>query len=224
MIVDGRALHGYTHEFVSQLSLQQERDVLKKSIDVLTKFTGTKPKGWTAPAWTPSRHTVGLLEEHGIEYDHSFMHHDCQMYWLPRVPETYKETDYKGATAEEWMKPMSKLTDSNIVEVCANWHVDDWPAFQPKPALGSAGFVDPHQIERFWKEQFEFCVREYESFVFPISIHPQVSGKPQVLMMHERLIAWINGFEGVEWCTFAEMARQFRVGEMQGVKVEGGSG
>lgn len=32
--------------------------MLHKSIDVLTAFTGKKPKGFTAPAWTPSRETV----------------------------------------------------------------------------------------------------------------------------------------------------------------------
>ena len=41
-------------------------------------------------------------------------------------------------------------------------------------------------------------------------------------MMHERLIEWINTHEGVEWCTFEEMSRRFREGELQGVRVEGG--
>jgi peptidoglycan/xylan/chitin deacetylase (PgdA/CDA1 family) len=59
-------LHGYTHEFVSTLNEQQQRDVLAKSIDVLTKFTGKKPKGWTAPAWNTSKETIRLLEEFGI--------------------------------------------------------------------------------------------------------------------------------------------------------------
>lgn len=218
-------LHGYTHEFVSQLSLEQEQAVLKKSIDVLTSFTGKKPSGWTAPAWTPSRHSVALLEDAGLIYDHSFMHHDCQMYRLP-YPPIVTETDH-AKDAESWMKPMSTTKESSIVEIPANWHLDDWPAFQPKPALGSAGFVDPHQIERFWKEQFEFCVREYagqdgSGFVFPISIHPQVSGKPQVLTMHERLIEWIETHEGVEWCTFETMAKEYKCGRMSGVRVEGG--
>jgi peptidoglycan/xylan/chitin deacetylase (PgdA/CDA1 family) len=215
-------LHGYTHEFVSQLSTQQERDVLQKSIEVVTSFTGKKPKGWTAPAWTPSPDTVKLLEEFGLEYDHSFMHHDSQLYYLPYPPEKWKETDYKNSSASDWMTPMSILRASSIVEIPANWHVDDWPAFQTVRGPGSSGFVDPHQIERFWKEQFEFCHREYEHFVFPISIHPQVSGKPQILMMHERLIDWINQHEGVEWCTFEEMANKFRKGEIHGAEVEGG--
>lgn len=218
-------LHGYTHEFVSQLSPSQESAVLTKSIDVLTNLTGKKPKGWTAPAWTPSRHSISLLEEAGIIYDHSFMHHDSQLYRLP-YPPAVVETDH-SKHPDEWMKPMSGIKASSIVEIPANWHLDDWPAFQPKPALGSAGFVDPHHIERFWREHFEFCVREYcgpagIGFVFPISIHPQVSGKPQVLMMHERLIEWINTHEGVEWCTFEGMVEEFEAGRMGGVSVEGG--
>jgi peptidoglycan/xylan/chitin deacetylase (PgdA/CDA1 family) len=214
-------LHGYTHEFVSQLLLDQEREVLRKSIDVLTVLTGKKPKGWTAPAWTPSRHSIQLLEEEGILYDHSFMHHDSQMYYVP-YPSSVTETNH-SLPASSWMHPMSTIKPSSIVEVPANWHLDDWPAFQPKPALGSAGFVDPHHIERFWKEQFEFCYREYERFVFPISIHPQVSGKPQIILMHERLIEWINGHEGVEWCTFEMMVEEFQQGRMGGVSVEGGA-
>jgi peptidoglycan/xylan/chitin deacetylase (PgdA/CDA1 family) len=63
-------LHGYTHEFVSTLTEEQQRDVLKKSIDVLTELMGKKPRGWTAPAWSTSKETVKLLEEFGIVWPH----------------------------------------------------------------------------------------------------------------------------------------------------------
>jgi hypothetical protein len=59
-------LHGYTHEFVSTLNEQQQRDVLQKSIQVLTDIVGKKPRGWTAPAWSTSKETIQLLEEFGI--------------------------------------------------------------------------------------------------------------------------------------------------------------
>jgi len=59
-------LHGYTHEFVSTLDKKQQRDVLDRSIEVLTRITGKRPRGWTAPAWSTSRETVELLEEFGI--------------------------------------------------------------------------------------------------------------------------------------------------------------
>lgn len=59
-------LHGYTHEFVSTLSEQQQRDVLDKSIKVIHEATGKRPRGWTAPAWSTSNETIALLEEFGI--------------------------------------------------------------------------------------------------------------------------------------------------------------
>jgi hypothetical protein len=99
---------------------------------------------------------------------------------------------------------MTKLTPSSIVEVPANWHLDDWPPMQPKMPAAS-GFVDT----------------QYDSFVFPISTHPQVSGKPQVILMHERLIEYINSHEGVEWCTFEKMVKLFKDGEFGGVTIEG---
>ncbi|KAL5001341.1 hypothetical protein BDV10DRAFT_199220 [Aspergillus recurvatus] len=216
------ALHGYTHEFVSTLSKQQQRDVLTRSINAVTAFTGKKPKGWTAPAWSTSADTVRLLEEFGIEYDRSFMHHDGQLYYLPDGSETYIETDI-SKPASHWMQPMTALKPSSVVCVPANWHVDDWPPFQfSLKQPNSHGYVDVYSVERTWKDIFRFLYREYEEFVFPISIHPQVSGKPQVMLMHERIIEWINGHEGVEWCTMETMVKEFKEGRIQGATVEGG--
>lgn len=56
-----------------------------------------------------------------MEYHHSYMHHDSQLYYLPH-PSTHVETNYKAAEASEWMRPMSKMKPSSVVEVVANWH------------------------------------------------------------------------------------------------------
>lgn len=40
--------------------------------------------------------------------------------------------------------------------------------------------------------------------------------------MHERLIGYIDGFEGVEWCTLESMAWEFKEGRISGVNVEDG--
>lgn len=39
-----------------------------------------------------------------------------------------------------------------------------------------------------------------------MTIHPDVSGRPHVLLMHERIIEHINKHEGVEWVTMAEVS------------------
>ena len=62
----------------------------------------------------------------------------------------------------------------------------------------------------WWRDQFDWVYREYEWAVFPLTIHPDVSGRPQVLLMLERLIQYINGHPGVHWCTMEEMAEEFR--------------
>ncbi|KER00424.1 hypothetical protein AUEXF2481DRAFT_71990 [Aureobasidium subglaciale EXF-2481] len=216
-------LHGYTHEHISGLSASQQRDVLQKSIEVLTTFTGKKPQGYTAPAWDTSKELMPLLEEFGIVYDHSFMHHDLQPYFAPDSSHQWVETNLANEAAT-WMSPMTRLKPSKIVEIPANWHVDDWPPLQPMPGrAGTHGFVSTHELEKLWLEQFDFAYEEYDSFIFPMSIHPQVSGKPQVIKMHERIINYINKHGGVEWMSFADMAKEFLEGRIAGVEIEGGA-
>lgn len=193
---------------------------MKKSIEAATKITGKPPRGWTAPAWTTSPNTVKILEESGIMYDHSFMHHDSQPYYLPYNPD-YIETDY-SKKAEEWMRPMSALKDSSIIEIPANWHLDDWPPLNIGQGIGS-GFIDPDVVFKIWKAQFDFFYRDYDSFIFPISIHPQVSGKAHVQLLQERMINYINTHPGVEWVPLGEMAEQFKSGKFPGHAVQGGA-
>jgi peptidoglycan/xylan/chitin deacetylase (PgdA/CDA1 family) len=60
------------------------------------------------------------------------------------------------------------------------------------------------------QDHFDYFYREYDDFIFPMTIHPDVSGRPHVLLMHERLIEYINKHEGVEWVTMGQMADDFR--------------
>ena len=57
-----------------------------------------------------------------------------------------------------------------------------------------------------WKDQFDWVYREMDYAVFAFTIHPDVSGRPQVLMMLERLIQYINCHPATEWMTFDEIA------------------
>lgn len=36
------------------------------------------------------------------------------------------------------------------------------------------------------QDHFDYFYREYDEFIFPMTIHPDVSGRPHVLLMHER--------------------------------------
>ena len=91
------------------------------------------------------------------------------------------------------MKPLVRGEETDLVEIGANWYVDDLPPMMfIKKAPNSHGFVNPRHLEEIWRDQFDWVYREYDYAVFPITIHPDVSGRPQVLLMLERLIDYIN--------------------------------
>jgi peptidoglycan/xylan/chitin deacetylase (PgdA/CDA1 family) len=78
-----------------------------------------------------------------------------------------------------------------------------------KKFSNSHGYVNPRDVEQLWKDQFDWIYREMDYAVFPMTIHPDVSGRPQVLLMHERLIEYISAHEGVRWVTMDEIASDF---------------
>ncbi len=84
----------------------------------------------------------------------------------------------------------------------------------PCPADGGrsnrGGFVAPQVVEQLWKDQFDWVYREMDYAVFPFTIHPDVAGRPQVLLMLERVFDYIGRHSGVEWLTFADVADDFR--------------
>ncbi|KAI5195794.1 hypothetical protein E4T39_08090 [Aureobasidium subglaciale] len=196
--VAGCGLHGYTHEHISGLSASQQRDVLQKSIEVITSFTGKKPQGYTAPAWDTSKELIPLLEEFGIIYDHSFMHHDLQPYFAPDSSHQWVETDL-AREAATWMSPMTKLKPSKIVEIPANWHVDDCKLTFER---GKIDVVDTMQGRLYSR-----CLEEL--------------GRPP--LMYFSIINYINKHEGVEWMSFGDMAKEFLEGRIAGVEIEGGA-
>lgn len=54
------------------------------------------------------------------------------------------------------------------------------------PSADSHGFMNARDIEDIWRDHFDYFYREYDEFIFPMTIHPDVSGRPHVLLMHER--------------------------------------
>jgi peptidoglycan-N-acetylglucosamine deacetylase len=153
--------------------------------------------------------TVELLLKYGFAYDHSQAYGDFVPFYA-RAGEQWTNVDY-SKTAREWMKPLAHGKEIDLVEIGANWYVDDLPPmFFIKASPNSHGFVNPRQIEEFWRDQFDWVFRELDYAGFPITIHPDVSGRPQVLLVFERLIENIGDQAGVHWATMEEVAADFR--------------
>jgi peptidoglycan/xylan/chitin deacetylase (PgdA/CDA1 family) len=200
--------HGYSHANPIAMTPRQEEDVLLKCIELIEHLSGRRPTGYVAPWWEFSNVTNELLLKQGFKYDHSLMHNDFHPYYV-RVGDSWTKVDYSRPAAA-WMKPLVRGRETDLIEIPANWYLDDLPPMMfIKRSPNSHGFVNPRDIEQMWRDQFDWVYRECDYAVFTMTIHPDVSGRPQVLLMHERIIEYINGHKGVSWMTFEDIADDF---------------
>ncbi|KAF7164446.1 hypothetical protein CNMCM5623_008993 [Aspergillus felis] len=213
-------LHGYAHEGAYQMTVQQERDVLVKCIDIATKLTGKKPAGYRAPLYQLRESTLDLLEEFGFEYDASLTDHDCHPFFAPRRPQL-QPIDF-SQPASTWMHPIprepgAKSDRRPLVCVPCNWYMEDMTPMQFLPHTpNSHGYTDVRVIENMWRDRFLWIRENEEEPIFPVLMHPDTSGMAHVIGMVERLLGWVQGWgDEVEFCQTGEIARWFREREMK---------
>lgn len=202
-------LHGYSHENPREMSPEQEVAVLEKTLELIKNFTGESPRGYIAPWGEMSMITTDLLLEHGFKYDRTQVLHDFQPFYA-RTGDKWTPIDY-SKPAETWMKPLERGEEIDLVSLAFNWYLDDLPPMMfVKSSPNSYGFANPRDIEELWRDQFDWMYRQYDYGVFPICLHPDVSGRPQVLLMLERLIEHMAGKPGVSFDTCENIAQDFR--------------
>ena len=127
---------------------EQEEAVLMKSIELIEELTGEKPRGYVAPWWEFSNVTNELLVKNGFKYDHSLMHNDYTPYFV-RVGDRWTKIDY-SKEAKDWMKPLVRGEETGLVEIPANWYLDDLPPMMfVKASANSYGFANPRDISNY---------------------------------------------------------------------------
>lgn len=218
------ALHGYSHESASQLTAEQERDVLNKCIELATKLTGKRPRGYRAPLYQLKERTIALLQEHDFLWDSSLSHYDSLPYFLPKDPAPIEPIDFSAdKKASSWMHPSPNFDDlekSSLVELPCNWYMEDMTPLQFFPNVpNSGGYTDVRLIEQMWKDRFHWLQREIEEgreemTVFSLCIHPDTSGMAHIIGMIERFLGWLQGFGGeVEFLTYEAIAEKWVEGQ-----------
>ena len=112
--------------------------------------------------------------KYGVEYDHSFSHHDCQCYWL-RTGDQWTPIDY-NKHPDHWMTPLKGGKDTGLVEIPSNWYLDgafeifaiesmhadeiDLPPMMfIKASQTSHGWVNPKTVEELWLDHFRYFYR-----------------------------------------------------------------
>ncbi len=189
--------HGYLHEPPARLSREQEADALTMGIEALERQTGERPKGYRAPLWEPSAHTIELLQREAFEFDSSLMGNDFTPYWA-RAGEVI--------TAER----LARGHETSVVEMPASWIFDDWAYFANVPRAGGNGATPPSQVLEIWTDTVRFASESLSEGVLVVTMHPEVSGQGYVIRFLRRWIEWLQDQSGISFETVGSAASKWR--------------
>jgi peptidoglycan/xylan/chitin deacetylase (PgdA/CDA1 family) len=177
MVKDGHEIahHGYIHEHPNELSREEERYWLRRSIEIIEKHSGERPRGFRAPLYNFSDNTLDLLLEESFVYDASLMGDD--------IPYMIK----------------SKL--GQLVELPSHWGLDDWPPYVHMSDIDyTMPIKAPEEAVKAFQAEFD-AMWEYGGLWISVW-HPFVSGRLARWREAERLIDYMN-HKGDVW--FARM-------------------
>lgn len=154
--------HGDRHERVSELDAAEEEKILVRSLEVLTRHAGKRPRGYRAPSWQFSDHTLGLLARHGFEYSSNMMDR--------LIPYVHPATEGRA-----------------LVELPVSWVLDDAPFFL---FTGQRAMQAPGPVLQGWLTEFDGIaeVGGLTNFTF----HPQLIGRPSRFACLRELIDYVR--------------------------------
>jgi allantoinase len=65
---NGWELNAHSYEQIPMQRLDDERATIRRTMDIIEKFSGRRPRGWFGPGLTQTEHTLDYLADAGIEY------------------------------------------------------------------------------------------------------------------------------------------------------------
>jgi len=182
--------HGYIHEAPNSLSRDEERYWMQRSIAVIEKHTGRRPRGNRSPLYNFSINTADLLVEEGFTYDSSLMGDD-----VPYVLDTGK---------------------GEIIELPSSWALDDWPPYVHSIDLDYMfQIVSPERAMETFMAEFE-AMRTVGGGLWIGVWHPFVSGRLSRWLRIEKMIEYMLGTGDVWFAPLEEIAAHVQSLRKQG--------
>lgn len=174
------ALHGYLHERPNELSAEDELYWLDRSVDSFKRHIGSGPRGWRAPSFAFSKHSLGYLIRYGLAYDSSLMGDE--------IPYLLR---HKTGT---------------LLELPTDMALDDWPHYMHNRDFKyMMPIASPRAAMEVFRAEFDSAWRHGALWV---SVwHPFVSGRLARLDAVVELIDYMQGKGGVWFATLDQVAR-----------------
>jgi peptidoglycan-N-acetylglucosamine deacetylase len=183
--------HGCYHESLLTMEPDEERRLMEKQLQQHLTCTGQRPRGYRSPSWDFTDSTLGILEEFGFAWDSSLMGRDFEPYRPRPLTINYEEASVFGS-------------ESEIVEFPVSWYLDDIIALDYIPGV-LEGLSSTEVVYQRWKDHFDFARDRVPNGLVTFTVHPQVIGRAHALLMFERLLDYMTGFDDVWFTTLSEV-------------------
>lgn len=172
--------HGYIHEAPNALPPEEEKYWMQRSIEVITSFTGKRPRGNRSPLYNMSADTPGLLADEGFLYDSSLMGDDVPYILAP--------------------------PEGELVELPVSWATDDWPPYVHSIDLNYMfQLLPPDRAMEVFMAEFNAMRRAGGGLWIGIW-HPFVSGRLSRWQRIEQMIEEMQDTGEVWFATLEEIA------------------
>lgn len=174
-------IHGWIHELNSILPIENERDLMQRSLDTLETITGQRPRGHRSPSADFSPNTLGLIRELGLEYDTSLgADDDCYELLLHGEP-------------------------TGVVEVPFEWVRDDAVYFMMNRFQGLRPYTAPSDVFDIFKREFDAAYEE--GGLFELTMHPHVITYRSRIWILDELVRYAKSLGDVWFASHLDIAR-----------------
>ena len=170
--------HGFYQRAMSMV--EDERAVIKQTLDAIQKTTGTRPRGWLGPGLVETAQTADILAEEGLVYC-------CD--WGPADDVPY-EIDVRTGSLLAVPYPV-EMNDIVIFGL----------ERRPDDAMFERG---RRHFDRLYRES------ERSPKVMAIAVHPWITGVPHRIDHFEQLLRYIDDKPGVTFMSGGELADWYR--------------
>ncbi len=171
-------VHGWVHEELPMVGdAAKEEQLLRQSIDYLTRATGKRPVGFRAPSWEFSPYTLELIRKSGFLYDSSLM------------------------AMDEPYEVVSHGQPSGLIELPISWIEDDYPYYEPEAA---GAMPAPDEVFKVYKAEFDGAYADRTIFI--LTMHPHITGHRSRIAQLDKLIAYMKSKPDVWFATLEQVA------------------
>jgi peptidoglycan/xylan/chitin deacetylase (PgdA/CDA1 family) len=190
--------HNYCHENPVGLDRSAEAEIIDRGIESLVNVTGQRPLGYRSPIWDLSEYTIELLLERGFVYGANGMADDYRPY-RARVGDVASMTE-----------PFRFGRETELIEIPQAWHLSDLIQTEIIFTWPNRTSVSLSEVERMWRDEFEFMVQRCPNGVLTYTFHPDGIGRAPRFLILERLLRRMKEYPGVWFPRMIDVARNWQ--------------